>query len=142
MYLLILSYISTESSKSPASIAKSNKEWVGSCMHQEQFLSVINILFVIISVNSPGCRCDRILCGTGIGKILRHKTYDQIDSLSCIIDDCRIIFYSAQFTCFIGCTNTFRKLCGNFILALLCFKMIIHSICVRQSGSWQCSVSI
>ena len=40
MYIIIL----TESSKSPASIAKSNKQWVGTCLYQEECkLNVINL---------------------------------------------------------------------------------------------------
>ena len=38
----------TESSKSPASIAKSNKQWVGTCLYQEECkLLLINCEAVI-----------------------------------------------------------------------------------------------
>ena len=40
--------ILTESSKSPASIAKSNKQWVGTCLYQEECkLLLINCEAVI-----------------------------------------------------------------------------------------------
>ena len=34
--VLFMNLILTESSKSPASIAKSNKQWVGTCLYQEE----------------------------------------------------------------------------------------------------------
>ena len=43
----------TESSKSPASIAKSNKQWVGTCLYQEECkLLLINCEYPIDSVAS------------------------------------------------------------------------------------------
>ena len=35
-YVMCHPYFLTESSKSPASIAKSNKQWVGICLYQEE----------------------------------------------------------------------------------------------------------